>query len=435
MNARDAAAATNRDLAAPPFGRAWTAWALSVLVASMPLSFSIEGGIKALPAALLFFCGLGLLRHAAVRHGCRTAAPVMAAAVLLIAVDIGNVLWHQLGWRPLDHAAHVLLYVVVAAVFGRPLRMALVWAGFSLVAIGLGAVCLVQHYAMGIERAHGLNGGGSAAIECATVLLGLALLALVQLLRARVWSRAWWLHGAGMVLGMYGALLTQSRGPLLAFVPAFLLVLLLHLRRSGHWRWPVALGIAVCVGGTLAMTTLDGAMMQRFATIQQEVSHFDRGEADGSVGARLEMWRTALRAFAEHPVAGVGIDQYDAYAHAEIAAGRSDPSIAPYNQPHNEFLRAMATGGLPQLLALLLMFGLPLRFFARRLGHPDEAVASTAWAGLAIVVLYLLCALGESVFYRVMSQSFFFFLVLGLAVRVGHLERLRGGGPGPAARA
>src|SRR5690606_14923669 len=114
---------------------------------------------------------------------------------------------------------------------------------------------------------------------------------------------------------------------------------------SGHWRWPVALGIAVCVGGTLAMTTLDGAMMQRFATIQQEVSHFDRGEADGSVGARLEMWRTALRAFAEHPVAGVGIDQYDAYAHAEIAAGRSDPSIAPYNQPHNEFLRAMATGG------------------------------------------------------------------------------------------
>jgi hypothetical protein len=27
--------------------------------------------------------------------------------------------------------------------------------------------------------------------------------------------------------------------------------------------------------------------------------------------------------------------------------------------------------------------------------------------------------MGESVFYRVMSQSFFFFLVLGLAVRIG----------------
>ena len=48
-------------------------------------------------------------------------------------------------------------------------------------------------------------------------------------------------------------------------------------------------------------------------------------------------------------------------------------------------------------------------------------VAATARAGLAIVVLYLLCALGESVFYRVMSQSFYFFLVLGLALRVGYL--------------
>jgi O-antigen ligase len=40
---------------------------------------------------------------------------------------------------------------------------------------------------------------------------------------------------------------------------------------------------------------------------------------------------------------------------------------------------------------------------------------------MAIVVLYLLCALGESVFYRVMSQSFFFFLLLALAVRTGWL--------------
>ncbi|SEI67043.1 O-antigen ligase family protein [Frateuria terrea] len=415
--------------------RAWPTWTLSALVALMPLSFSIEPGIKALPVALLFFCSLALLRQVPVRQAYRVAAPVVAAAMLLVALDIANVLWHGLGWRPLDHAAHVLLYVVVAAVFGRHLRMGLVWAGFSLTAIGLGAVCLVQHYVLDVLRAHGLNGGDSAAIECATLLLGLALLALVQLLQARIGNWRWWLHGAGMVFGMYGALLTQSRGPLLAFVPAFLIVLLLHARRSGRWRLNLALGVAVCLGGAVATATLHGAMLNRFTTIQKEVNGFDQGDPDGSVGARLEMWRTALRAAGEHPLTGIGIDQYATYTRAEIAAGRSDPSIAPYNQPHNEYLRALATGGVLLLLALLAVFVLPLRYFARWLRDADDTLATTATAGLAIVVLYLFCAMGESVFYRVMSQSFFFFLVLGLALRVGYLARLRGDTPAPATRA
>lgn len=435
MNAHSHGVAVSHDRSARHAWRSWPTWTLSALIALLPLSFSIEPGIKALPVALLFFRGLVLLRHAPVRQDYRAAAPVMAAALLLIALDIVNVLWHGLGWRPLDHAAHVLLYVVVAAVFGRCLRMELVWSGFSLTAIALGAVCLVQHYAMGIPRAYGLNGGGSSAIECATLLLGLSLLALVRLLHARMLSWRWWLHGAGMAFGMYGALLTQSRGPLLAFVPAFLLVLLVQARRTHRWRWSLALGAAVCLGGAIATTTLHGAMLARFTSIQQEVAGFDQGDPDGSIGERLEMWRTALRGFAEHPLAGLGVDRYADYAQAEIAAGRSDPAIARYNQPHNEYLRALATGGLPMLLAVLAMFGLALRHFARWVRDPDDTIAGTATAGLAIVVLYLFCALGESVFYRVMSQSFFFFLVLGLALRLGYQVRVRDAAPAPAARA
>jgi O-antigen ligase len=407
--------------ASQPRWRHGLTWCASALVALLPLSLSVEPDIKALPAAALFLGGLALLWQPTVRQSYRAAAPVVVTALLLLVFDIANVLGHGLGWRPLDHAAHVLLYLVVAAVFGQRLRMGLVWAGFSLTAIGLGAVCIVQHHVLGIVRAYGLNGGGSSAIECATILLGLALLAQVQVLRARTGSPRWLLHGLAMLFGMYGALLTQSRGPLLAFVPAFLLVLALHARQHGRWRWTLAFAAAVCLGGALATATLHGTMLGRFAAIQQEVAGFDQGDPDGSIGERLEMWRTALRAFAEHPWSGVGIDEYASYVQAEVAAGRSDASIAPYNQPHNEYLRALATGGLPQLLILLASFAVPLRYFVRHLRHADEAVATTAASGLVIVVLYLLCALGESVFYRVMSQSFYFFLVLGLAVRVGYL--------------
>lgn len=396
-------------------------WLLSVLVALMPLSLSIDPPIKALPTALLFIAGVVLVvRVAPVRRSYHAAAPVLLMALLMIGYVALNVAIHRLGWRPLDRPAHVLLYLVIAAAFARPLRMQVVWGGFSLTAAVLGVACVVQHFHLHVARAYGLNGGPSASAQVATVLLGLSLMALLQVLSARTrpWEKG--LHALALAIGMYGALLTQSRGPLLAFVPVFVLLVLLQIRRSGQWRMSVALLLGLGLGAGLAMFALHGEMSERFEAIGQEVATFDpQTDARGAVRERLEMWRTAGRALAEHPFAGVGLDRFHAFAQGEIAAGRSNAAIAPYNQPHNEYLKAAATGGIPGLLVLLLIFALPLRHFARHLREVDEAIALPAAAGTAIVLLYMLCALTDSVFYRVMPQSFYFFVVIGLAVRVG----------------
>jgi O-antigen ligase len=111
---------------------------------------------------------------------------------------------------------------------------------------------------------------------------------------------------------------------------------------------------------------------------------------------------------------------------AEIAAGRSNPSIGHYNQPHNEYLEAAATGGIPGLLVLLATFLLPLSYFARHVRDVDEAVVMPACAGLAVVTLYMLCALTDSVFYRVMPQSFYFFIMLGMALLIARQRSASG---------
>lgn len=407
--------------------KSWQPATLSILLALMPLSFSIDQRIKALPAALLFLVGLALLVGSSqTRRSYRAAAPVVLMALLVVGFVALNVLLHGLGWRPIDRPAHVLLYLVIAAVFSQPLRMRLVWIGFSLSAVALGTVCVVQYYALGIVRAYGLNGGASASAELATVLLGLALVALVQLLGARAGRAEKIVHGVAMVFGMVGALLTQSRGPLLAFAPMAVMLVLLQGRRTGQWRLGLILLAGMGSGAALSMVSLQGVVAQRFEAIGHEVTTFDhRSDARGAVRERLEMWRTAGRAFAEHPLAGIGIDRFDDYVRGEVAAGRSNVAIEDYNQPHNEYLEAAATGGVPGLLVLLAIFALPLRYFARRVMDADEAVALTACAGLAIVGLYVLCALTDSVFYRVMPQSFYFFLVLGLAVRIGRELSLR----------
>ena len=406
------------------FERPGPAWVASILVALVPLSFSIDLRIKALPPALLFLLGLALILGAApVRRSYRRAWPPVAAALGLIGFVILNALLHRLGWRPLDRPAHVLLFLVAAACFCLPLRMRAVWAGFSLTAIVLGVVAMIQMHVQGIERPHGLNGGPSASIELATVLLGLAIMALVQFL-AHGTRRERALHLVAMACAMYGALLTQSRGPLLAFAPIFLLLVLLHAKRCGRWRASLLLIGAVCAVAVAATFGMRGEMVARFQAIGPEVSRFDESRATrGAVVERLEMWRTAARAFKEHPLAGIGVGRFDEYTNREIAAGRSHEAIGRYNQPHNEYLEAAATGGVPGLLVLLAVFLVPLRYFCRHALDPDDEVALPAAMGIGLIGLYMLCALTDAVFYRVMTQSFYFFLVLGLALRLAWLRR------------
>ena len=71
---------------------------------------------------------------------------------------------------------------------------------------------------------------------------------------------------------------------------------------------------------------------------------------------------------------------------------------------------------------LLAVFLVPLRYFSRRVLDADDEVALPAAVGVGVIALYMLCALTDAVFYRVMTQSFYFFVVLGLALRLAWLR-------------
>ncbi|MEO8748523.1 MAG: O-antigen ligase family protein [Rhodanobacter sp.] len=397
-----------------------------MLLAVIPLTVSIDGRIKILAPVLLLCAGVWFVAtSAATRQSYRHAWPVVVAALVFLGCMLWNALLHRLGWRPVDRAAHILLYLLVAAAFTRTLRTPVVWGGFGACAVALGAVCLVQHYVHGIDRAYGLNGGPSASIELATVLLGLSLLALSRLLAGRTGMLERLMLLGAIVLAVYGALLTQSRGPLLAFVPALALLLVWHARRTGHWRLVVLVLVGMGVGATVATYATHDELPERFAAIGPAVATYgDHQHTYGAVHERLEMWRAAWRALLEHPWAGIGVGRFHAYVSGEIAAGRSSASIGRYNQPHNQYLEAAANAGIPGLLVLLATFLLPLRYFARHALDVDEGVIVPACAGLAVVVLYMFCGLTDSVFYRVMPLSFYLFVVLGMALWIGRQKSL-----------
>lgn len=395
-------------------------WVVSLLLAIMPLCFAVSSRLKAVPMAALFLIGIAaLVTRADSRLSCRVAWSVAAVFLLRLVYDIGNFLGHRLDFSTLDLPSQTLLFLAIAAAFSLPLKQRVIAIGFSLTTIVLGASSLFQHYVQGADRPYGLNGGDWAAVEFAMYLLVLVLLSMLQALRGGTTRCHRWLHVAAVVIGLYGAVLTQSRGPLLAFAPVYLGLMLWYAMRSHRWRRMLVL-CGVTVISILAVTaTLHREMVTRLNDVSAEIASYGPNHASGAVGERLEMWHTSWSAFLEHPLAGIGLDQFGVYVRAQVSAGNANPVIASYVHPHSEYLESLVAGGLPALLVLLLFFAVPTIFFARHLNHANEPVAAAAIAGLMVIGMYGLCAFSDNVFYRAMPQSLYLFLVLGLAVSIG----------------
>jgi O-antigen ligase len=412
----------------------WRTVLLSALVAIIPLAVSVPWKGKALPMLAMLVVGMVMMaRSPDTRLRYRLVRAIVVVGLLRFAYAVFSIAWHKLGWGELDLPAQTLVFLGTAAVFTAPLDWRWIWTVFALTTLVLGGSCIVQHHLLGVERAYGTNGGDWSAIEFTMVTLCMVLFSIIRLIQPGVPRGERALHALAIVVGAYGAILTQSRGPMLAFIPALLVVVIVHVRRTGRWH-----GAALCVGllvaGVITATTaLHHEVLHRFGEVGEEVSTFSKDNTAGPVRERLAMWEVAGKAFAEHPIDGVGIDQFGHFTRELVARGEASPIIARYDHPHNEYLEAAATGGVPLLLITLLVFALPAMHFIRRLDHPDEWTATLATAGLALVVMYVLSAITDNVFYRAMPHSFYFYLALGFMLATARPVRVAIGARAEAA--
>lgn len=411
----------------------WRIALLSTLVAVVPLAGSAPYNLlKAVLLLALLVTGVVLIRRQPdVRLRYRIARFIVIACLLRLAFAFFSITWHDLRWSELDLPAQMLLYLGTAAVFAAVLDWRLIWTLFALSTLVFGGSCIVQHHVMGLERAYGFSGGEWTAIEFTMVTLCMALFSVIRLIQPNVHPAERCLHGVAVAVGVYGSILAQSRGPILAFIPAMLMVMTVHVWRTRRWRGPLAFVGALVIGVLGATTVLNHQVIQRFGEVSGEIAGFNQHNEVGSVRERIAMWGVAVDAIAEHPLTGVGLNQFGTYAREGIARGEVSDAISRYNHPHNEYLEAAVTGGVPLLLIMLLIFILPGIHFVRRIGHADETTAMVATAGLAVVIVYALSAFTDNVFYRAMPHSFYFYLVLGfmLATALPARDLRRPGSP------
>ncbi len=184
---------------------------------------------------------------------------------------------------------------------------------------------------------------------------------------------------AGLLLPVLLALyFTKSKGGWLAFLLAAV-VFALWAFGAALWRRRLHV-LAACAGLIIV-----------WAAAQASGRLPALGDYFGSTSVRYGYWRAGLAIFAEHPLVGIGLDNF-----ADFYAAKKQPEDQEARRAHNDYIQLAAETGLIGILT----YGAFLALFWRRvrrmgaepvLAQPESAALnSTATAGLLALAAMIL---------------------------------------------
>ncbi len=293
-----------------------------------------------------------------------------------------------------------------------------VWriAGAWLVAGALVGREAVAQYVLGQAALMEGVGRATSVFPSATALgiyLGKALPLSVTLFALLPNTRSWrlWRIACGLfslVIGL-GVLASFARG---AWIGVF--VALAAAAIIARHKWMLAALGAVVLAGLAALP---------FINITRITSAFDFSTEDNTGVARAKIWAAALRIIKDHPITGIGQDQF---LYADPSYGVPQLRFFTVSHPHNWILDFWLRLGLPGLLWLVAL----LVFFFR---HAYLLWARLRGSAAGALVLGLIASMIDFVVHGLLDMAYFtmdsaltFWTIVGLVTILDRLSPVVG---------
>lgn len=210
----------------------------------------------------------------------------------------------------------------------------------------------------------------------------------------------------GGISGLYASYLSEARGGWVA-LPILALVILSMLSKT-KWNHKFAL-FAVILILMVSTYSFNKIIQDRIHAAASDITKYVDGEnLDTSVGIRFQLWRGSWVLFREHPIIGVGREEFYPDALQDLAKRHVITQQATeFGHSHNEFFYNMATLGVFGLLAILAIFFVPGYFFLQATRHLDQEVKTAGSMGLALCLGFLIFGLTEAIFFMPAICAFF----------------------------
>ena len=237
------------------------------------------------------------------------------------------------------------------------------------------------------------------------LLMGLfALLSVGWDTPARIWTLT--CMTVALLFGIGAVYFSQTRGGWMG-IPFFALMVVVTILRSRSLRVKV-IAYAIIFLTLTAAFSASGLVRERLREGQNDISELALNKnPDTSFGVRFQLWNASWLMFREHPLSGVGKENFNSELHAMHQRGVITELAAQQYHSHNEFLYAMATMGIGGLLAVLLTYLVPGYYFAQYLKHHDSAINASAAMGLCLTAGYGIFGLVDVMFGWNMCNVFY----------------------------
>lgn len=318
--------------------------------------------------------------------------PVGLAILTLMVVYLGSKLYFGVPWSVIDNPSRILLALLACLVVMRtnPDPRA-IWHGITIaLVVGL-VIVAIQRFALSEDR----PSAWTQAIAFGNMVAALGLIGFARPGTTRGTHALAW---ANLALAALILILNGTRGATLAMLLTALPLLFVRYRGLSPARFFAAMALVAALGAGLYMIPRS-PVAQQIDQVRSDIGLFERGNAETSVGARLEVWRIAAASIARHPWMGVGVGQFARILHASDFCAGSRSVACNLEHAHNDVLEAAATTGLPGMLALLGIFLIPAGIFVRTLrlcrNNGNALGVSLSGAGLGVVMASMISGLTQ----------------------------------------
>ncbi len=325
--------------------------------------------------------------------------------VIYFLLFVASLMVHKGKGSELDLASRALLVLPILTVLTKKI-VKHQWIIYSLLIAGLaaGSVAATQVFALNYPKpfAHMMHiqAGGIAMSVAIFIICALfhfsaqknRLMTLISLICA--------------ALATLSGFLTTARGAWIG-VP-FVLIVIFWLNRQQLTKMVASsLILALFAGGLVAGNVIS----KRFAEAQNEIyAYVEQNNGNTSVGARFDMWESALLGIQEKPIFGWGLQGVKAMRKQHFAEKKISEFAASFDHSHNQYLHDGSARGILGILALLAVFLVPLSILLQNTKLATCGTLEHLWgvAGIAHILLVMSYCLTQSFISHTSGAMFYF---------------------------
>ena len=377
--------------------------------------FIVKGGYNAAPA-LLMLIGLGYGVYALIKRPLLNLSKVdkwliysylfyFFTFVLSLSINGGKM-------RDLDTASRVIFLIpVFLLLLKRPLKTCVL--SYSIPLGGVIAVCiaLYEKFILNLNPDHNPR---IMHIQGGDISMSLGIFSLIIALYAHHKKdvKLTTLSVIGGLCGIVGSLLSTARGGWVA-LPVLLVVILYIYRQSLSKRFFLTFFGIIVIASIGISQMPNNRIMERIDVAQKDIQlYLDNHDGNTSLGARFEMWKSALEMAKEKPLFGWGIQGATEKRKQETKEKIATGNIGQFTHAHNQYLDDLSKRGIVGLLALLAVLFIPLRAFMKKLNNTNDEIKLIATLGVAHILSVMIYGLSQGFLVHNSGTIFYFFLTI-----------------------